>query len=337
MADEERPLASKGIFRVRSRHEGAVRPSAVWPQMITYVTGNLFESPAQTLVNTVNTVGAMGKGVALQFKRYFPDMFAEYQRLCEEGKLQIGTLHVFRTPHKQVVNFPTKKHWRRPSELRYIEDGLKTFVRNYRELGVTSVAFPPLGCGNGELSYDDVRPLMERYLFDLPIPVYLYPPQERSVVAEHRSPSEMSAWLHEQPRSLPFEEVWRDLAEYLGSEGREFRTTVKQTPFVVEMNAHPEHPHLRIRAAGKTSIFEKRELARLWRDLRAHGFATSGPLDARETAYIFPILAVLPYVRLVQLASDFERFSFTKALALQIVPIPQMRPKDAQHALPFAG
>jgi O-acetyl-ADP-ribose deacetylase (regulator of RNase III) len=303
--------------------------------MITYVTGDLFESPAQTLVNTVNTVGAMGKGVALQFKRYFPDMFAEYQRLCEEGKLQIGMLHVFRTPHKQVINFPTKKHWRRPSELGYIEAGLKTFVRNYRELGVTSVAFPPLGCGNGELSYDDVRPLMERHLADLPIPVYLYPPQDRVAVAEHRSPAQMSMWLHEQPRSLPFEEVWRDLALYIGA-GCEFVTTVKQTPFTVEIDAHPEHPHLRIRASHKTSLFEKKELARLWRDLRTHGYAMSGPLDARESAYIFPILAALPYVRLVKLAGDFEKFSFTKAMALQIVPSPPTS-RELQASLPFAG
>jgi O-acetyl-ADP-ribose deacetylase (regulator of RNase III) len=304
--------------------------------MITYVTGDLFESPAQTLVNTVNTVGVMGKGVALQFKHYFPDMFLEYQKLCEEGQLDIGTLHVYQTPHKQVLNFPTKKHWRKPSDLRYIELGLETFVRNYRDIGVTSVAFPPLGCGNGELSWDDVRPLMERYLSELPIPVYLYPPQPRSAVAEHRTPSEMSAWLREQPRSLPFDEVWRDLVAHIGPDGREFRTTTKQTPFFVEVATEDAHEVLRIRAAHKTSLFPKKELVRLWVDLRAHGYATSGPLDAREASYIFPILAALPYVKLVQLAEDFEKFSFTKALAIQLVPAP--RPLEpAQHALPFAG
>jgi O-acetyl-ADP-ribose deacetylase (regulator of RNase III) len=302
--------------------------------MITYVTGDLFESPAQTLVNTVNTVGVMGKGVALQFKRYFPEMFTEYQRLCEEEQIKVGVLHVFRTPNKQVLNFPTKEHWRRPSKIEYIERGLETFARNYRDIGVTSIAFPPLGCGNGELKWDEVRPIMEKFLFELPIPIYLYPPQARIEVAEHRSPADMRAWLQEEPRSLGFHEVWIDLVRNIGSNGREFRTTTKQTPFTVEVINDDVHPHLRIRAAGKISIFDRREIMRLWIDLRAHGFALSGPFDSRDTAYIFPVLAALPYVKLVALANDFEKFTYSKTLALQLVPV---SPMPAQQSLPFAG
>jgi O-acetyl-ADP-ribose deacetylase (regulator of RNase III) len=305
--------------------------------MLTYVSGDLFESPAQTLVNTVNTGGVMGKGIALQFKKFFPEMFAEYQQLCENGQLRIGTLHVYRTPHKQVLNFPTKEQWRKPSQLSYIVAGLDTFVRNYREIGVTSIAFPPLGCGNGELHWDDVRPVMEKYLAALPIPVYVYPPQPREAVAEHRTPAEMSAWLGEQPMSLPFDEVWRELEQLVGA-GRDFATTVKQTPYRVEIATEEGSHGLRIRATGKTSVVAKQDLRRVWTNLRAHGFAISGPMDSidsRDAAYIFPVFADLPYVKLVTLASDFDKFTFTKSLALQLVPVPRSNPE--QRALPFAG
>ena len=128
---------------------------------------------------------------------------------------------------------PTKKECRRPSRIEYIERGLDTFTRTYRDIGVTSVAFPPLGCGNGELRWDDVRPVMEAYLSPLPIPVYLYPPQPRIEVAEHRTPVDMSVWLREQPRALGFHEVWDDLVVLIGPAGRTFEATTKKTPIFV--------------------------------------------------------------------------------------------------------
>ena len=96
--------------------------------MITYVRGNIFEAPAQTLVNTVNTVGVMGKGIALTFKSIYPEMFRQYVELCDAGELDIGRLFLYRTSNKLILNFPTKKHWRNPSKLEYIEAGLQTFV-----------------------------------------------------------------------------------------------------------------------------------------------------------------------------------------------------------------
>src|SRR5438094_656515 len=116
--------------------------------MISYVTGDLFSSPAKVLVNTVNIVGVMGKGIALRFKQTYPEMFKEYQVLCEAGQLQIGSLWVFRTPHKWILNFPTKMHWRKPSAPEYVEAGLRKFVATYAAQGITSIAFPRLGCGN---------------------------------------------------------------------------------------------------------------------------------------------------------------------------------------------
>ena len=122
--------------------------------MIVYVSGNIFESPAQVIVNTVNTVGVMGKGIAKEFKRIYPDMFDKYRELCENQELNIGQLWLYKTSNKLILNFPTKKHWRSPSRTEYIEEGLKKFQEIYTKWGIHSIAFPPLGCGNGELNFE---------------------------------------------------------------------------------------------------------------------------------------------------------------------------------------
>ncbi len=143
--------------------------------MITYLETSLLDSPALALINTVNTVGVMGKGIALSFKKLYPAMFAEYQRLCGQKKLDIGKLFVYTTPNKIVVNFPTKTHWRLPSRPEYIEAGLCAFVAHYSDYGISSASFPQLGCGNGKLDWPtQVQPLMERYLHLLPIPIYIH-------------------------------------------------------------------------------------------------------------------------------------------------------------------
>jgi len=143
--------------------------------MLTYVDGSLFHSPARVLVNTVNVVGVMGKGIAKDFKAFFPEMFHDYQLRCENKTIDIGKLQLYRGPHKWVLNFPTKKHWRNPSKPEYIEAGLRAFVSGYARNGITSIAFPRLGCGNGELDWErQVRPLLERYLSRLPIDVYVH-------------------------------------------------------------------------------------------------------------------------------------------------------------------
>lgn len=142
--------------------------------MVAYLPTSLFTSPAQTLVNTVNTVGVMGKGVALEFKGRYPEMFRRYVHFCESGDLQTGKLYLYTGPDKWVLNFPTKQDWRGPSKMEWIEVGLRKFVAVYELRGITSVAFPQLGCGSGGLCWEDVRPLMERHLKPLPIPVYIH-------------------------------------------------------------------------------------------------------------------------------------------------------------------
>lgn len=125
---------------------------------------NVFESPAHTIVNTVNCVGVMGKGLALAVKNRYPEVFAKYVTACESGKMEIGKLQLVKVADRWILNFPTKKHWRAASRLEYVEAGLKTFVKTYRRRHITSVAFPPLGCGHGGLKWHDVEPLMRRYL-----------------------------------------------------------------------------------------------------------------------------------------------------------------------------
>jgi O-acetyl-ADP-ribose deacetylase (regulator of RNase III) len=143
--------------------------------MMTYVQGDLFDSPAHTIVNAVNTDGVMGKGIAKEFRRRYPDMVAGYQERCKTGELTIGTLWLFKSSNKWILNFPTKRHWREPSQVEFIEAGLQKFAETYSELGISTIAFPALGCGNGGLDFDtQVRPLMERYMKRLPIEVLVH-------------------------------------------------------------------------------------------------------------------------------------------------------------------
>ncbi len=143
--------------------------------MITYVTTSIFESSAQVLVNAVNTQGIMGKGIAKTFKELYPAMFLEYRALCERKQLKIGQLHLYKTSQKWILNLPTKQEWRKPSKIEYIEAGLKEFLGTYTEQEITSIAFPMLGCGSGQLDWEtEVKPLMEQYLTELPIDIYIH-------------------------------------------------------------------------------------------------------------------------------------------------------------------
>jgi len=139
--------------------------------------GNIFESKAVTLVNTINCVGVMGKGVALEFKKRYPQMFHEYAEKCKNHEVKAGCPYYYHDlTGTSIINFPTKEHWRSPSKLSYIIDGLDWFVESYQKLGITSVAFPPLGCGNGGLSWEIVGPIMYNKLKNLPIAIEIYAP-----------------------------------------------------------------------------------------------------------------------------------------------------------------
>jgi len=145
--------------------------------MIKVLIGDLFKSKAQTLVNTVNCVGIMGKGIALEFKKRFPEMHEDYLRRCEAGKVKLGQPYLYRSlVPPWILNFPTKDHWRSVSRLEDIVRGLRYLERHYKEWGITSLAVPPLGCGHGQLEWKVVGPTLYRHLKRLNIPVELYAP-----------------------------------------------------------------------------------------------------------------------------------------------------------------
>src|ERR1044072_482407 len=140
--------------------------------MITEARGNLLEADVEALVNTVNTVGVMGKGIALQFKRAFPDNFRSYAEAYSRTEARLGGMFVHPVEGlgnpKFIVNFPTKGHWRTRSRLEDIRTGLAHLRRTIEERGIRSIAVPPLGCGNGGLDWNDVHPLITSSLSDLP-------------------------------------------------------------------------------------------------------------------------------------------------------------------------
>lgn len=147
---------------------------------ITFLKGNIFNTKMQTIVNTINCVGVMGKGIALVFKLRYPEMFDKYQELCKSKMIGIGKLWLYKASESPqwVLNFPTKFHWKYPSKIQYLEAGLQKFVDTYKDKGITSIAFPMLGTHNGGLDKQEVKNLMNHYLSkcDIPIEIYDYDP-----------------------------------------------------------------------------------------------------------------------------------------------------------------
>ncbi len=150
--------------------------------MLEFVHGDLLLAPAEALVNAVNTVGVMGKGIALQFKRAFPTIFAAYARACEAGTIAIGSVFAFDTGLIQprwILNLPTKRHWRQPSRLEDVQCGIAALAATIQRERLGSVAVPALGCGAGDLSWSVVRPLIEEGLGSLTsVKVLVYGPAE---------------------------------------------------------------------------------------------------------------------------------------------------------------
>ncbi|MEO7454328.1 MAG: macro domain-containing protein [Fimbriimonadales bacterium] len=147
--------------------------------MILEGQGNLIAAECDALVNTVNTVGVMGKGVALQFKQAFPANFKEYEAACKRGEVQVGQMYVTRTGMlipRLIINFPTKRHWKGNARLEDVRAGLKDLRRIVESEGVQSIAIPPLGCGLGGLRWGDVRPLIVDTFMHLDVEVTLFEP-----------------------------------------------------------------------------------------------------------------------------------------------------------------
>jgi len=142
--------------------------------MLKYYDGTVFNVPVKTLVNTVNCLGVMGSGIALEFKLRFPKMYNDYEKRCREKEVRIGKPYIYK--HSKdiwIMNFPTKNHWKYPSKIEWIEEGLKFFKENYKKWAIDSIAFPKLGTANGKLNWKEVKEIMEKYLINLDIDVYI--------------------------------------------------------------------------------------------------------------------------------------------------------------------
>ena len=135
--------------------------------VIKYTKGNIFESKCQAIINTVNCEGKMGKGLAYQFKKKFPEMEQDYVEVCLKGELYPGKLHIYQEKNFLIINFPTKNKWREKSKIEYIIIGLRKLKEEIIKIGIKSVAIPPLGAGNGGLNWNEVKSEINKELLDM--------------------------------------------------------------------------------------------------------------------------------------------------------------------------
>lgn len=303
--------------------------------MLKYVVGDLFTSPAKVLVNTVNTVGVMGKGIALDFKRVYPDMFKQYQVYCVTGKFDIGQLWLYKTQHKWILNFPTKRHWRNRSKLEYLEAGLRKFADSYDAKGIVSISFPMLGCGNGELDWkQDVQPLMERYLQPLPIEIFVHLYRQNGrFLPEHRDIAAISEWVRTEPQNLPFTEFWEDVVAAAISD---FQFRAFDTNALFKLRYVQSTETLVIRHNSQLSFIHRESFEQLWAAIRAVGFFRLRDLPEEMSEIAVPVaslLSRLPYLELVLISSNSDVSDQDVGLKLRAaqgsVTVEQLRVKSA--------
>lgn len=142
--------------------------------MVRIITGNIFTTECNTIVNTVNCVGVMGAGIALEYRLRYPEMYTKYVDLCKARRIDIGMLWLYKSDDKWILNFPTKKHWKYPSKKEYLHAGLQKFVKSYQTKEINSIAFPLLGADRGGIDPDASLEIMRSYLDDIPINIEIY-------------------------------------------------------------------------------------------------------------------------------------------------------------------
>ncbi len=281
--------------------------------MLLYRRTSLMESSAQTLVNTVNCVGVMGKGVALEFKERDPQMFAAYKKICESKLLAPGKLWLWRGADYWTLNFPTKIHWRNPSKLEWIESGLKKFVWAYEKQGIREISFPRLGCGNGGLDWNDVRPLMEKYLAKLPIEVYVHDFTKAIGLPEHFEAAAKTLESEKLDESS-FGSFIKSLHRAIDLVDHRFVELGSQEPISVEVC----EDDLKITSDGTSWVFENEDLRGVWVNLQKGvlttekaGWSTGGGKP------LLSVLSLLPQVRPIEVQRIDE---VEPELALELRP-----------------
>jgi O-acetyl-ADP-ribose deacetylase (regulator of RNase III) len=278
--------------------------------MLIYHRTSLLTSNAQTLVNTVNTHGVMGKGIAQEFKFRYPSMFEQYKRICNEGLLDVGKLWLWKGSSQWVLNFPTKRHWRYPSKLEYIEKGLAKFSAEYENRGIREIAFPRLGCGNGGLDWGEVRPLMERYLSRLPIMVYIHDHSVDAPVPEHFAPSS-------QEGGASFHSFICDLRDVVQQADGAFETLHNAKTYNAIFSADN---NLIVSTEKAKHAINELDLFELWVLLQKGPVGVQRMVGSAKNSgyYLLPVLARLPYIRVVNVAAVPD----SGALAVELVRTP---------------
>lgn len=277
--------------------------------MLVYVEQDIFQSPAQVIVNTVNTVGVMGKGIAKRFKDVYPEMYKEYRNFCEEGLLDIGKLWIYKTDNKWILNFPTKKHWRNPSKIEYIEEGLKKFVNTYEERGITSISFPQLGCGNGGLNWNkQVKPIMEKYLKKLPIDVFIHIRTEESSNLEHMNVEDTLEWLRKSPKSLSIKQLADDIKVVLKDRNYKLDELEQWTVEIFEEDELELDLELEFNLIndGYKITITYETLYDIWIKLRDYGYLVIYDMPTEFTRnndekILFKFLELVPYIEPIRM------------------------------------
>lgn len=280
--------------------------------MLIYKRTSLLESTAQTLVNTVNCVGVMGKGIAKEFKQREPKMFAAYKKLCETDALKPGKLWLWRGSPNWILNFPTKVHWRNPSRIEWIEAGLDKFVQSYATQGITEISFPKLGCGNGGLDWDVVRPLMERYLRDVSIPVYIHDFTQDIGLPEHL----------EQIADSVKKAIGHDLSFQGFQQALEHITRVSPTITLESGDAFQasfSDGSLSITTPKAELNFEEDDLRGVWIGL-INGLVTKEKAGWTATEAAIPLLTMMRLIPFVRGVSIQKAGSDVSELAVELSP-----------------
>lgn len=278
--------------------------------MITYLEGDLFSSPAQTLVNTVNTVGVMGKGIALEFRKRYPAMYKQYKEYCDHGSLTVGKLMLWRDePDHWLLMFPTKTTWRKPSDLSYIDAGLKKFADTYTDKGITSAAFPRLGCGNGGLDWKDVKPLMEKYLEPLSIPCYVYLKKLGFTSEEHHDIAGTEIWMRRNAADMSYSAVKEDIIEHCSRLSYQF--TCNNELFSGRWDNGLEISD----SKGTVAVFSEDDVHRCWDILTAKKIIEEG--SDQKTELLNAMLVSAGYLTHVKIVKQNHT---NNGLQLRIVP-----------------
>lgn len=298
--------------------------------MLVYRRTDLFSSPAQTLVNTVNCVGVMGKGIAKEFKKREPDMFVAYKKICDEKRLTPGNLWLWRGESNLILNFPTKIHWKSPSKIEWIEAGLKKFVTSYEKAGIKEISFPRLGCGNGGLDWDEVRPLMERYLAPLPIHIYIHDYTVDVGLPEYLE--HVANQLHDFSKELSFDNFLDGLVRAIDVSEGCLVDIVTGKPIKVCLNDEI----LRIETDHSSFILERDDLRSAWIGL-LNGLLMKEQVGSELIGSpLLSLVSILPQARPIQIRrSDRENDELAVELAPNnhgVVSIPQVDARQTEMA-----